>query len=622
MNLAAALLWLCVAAQEPTQTPAEPPPFAETVVVTAARDPQSISDAVAPTSILSRDDLSRAPDLTLDDRLRQVPGFGLLRRSSSLSAHPTSQGVSLRGLGPSGASRTLVLFDGLPLNDPFGGWVAWNRLPVSALESVEVARGSLSQLYGSAAMGGAIQLLPRSPRPETLEVAARGGDHGTGDLEVFAADAGAGRWGWTVAGRRFATDGFHVVAPEDRGAVDRPAGVDFSTVYGRLLAGRAHVGINLFEEERENGTALQQNDTRSGVLEAGWSGERWQWDVHAQSQRFRSTFSRVLPDRSQEFLTASQEFETRGVGGSGLWRSGAGVLAGGDVRRVSWDRQDQTLGGLFAQKTWSVSPRLDLLAGARFDVWQSAQASSESTRSSFNPRLGASFRATEAVTLRGSAYRGFRAPTLNELYRPFRVGNVETLANPELEEETLVGAEAGADFHPRPGLWLRVDVFRCRIDGAVSNVTLSVTPQLITRQRANLDRVEVAGAEGEARFRPAPRWELRGAWLYTDSRVDSTGRRVPQVPWNQGSAGVAWDGPVGVRLQARWSGEQFEDDLNQLVLPPFVVVDLALRRSLTERLELSLTAENLLDEEVVTGRLPVPTYGAPRLVQLGLGWKR
>src|SRR5947199_5764171 len=210
--------------------PEEGPSFADTLVVTAAKSEQRLVDAVSATSALSREDLARSPNLTLDDQLRQIPGFSLLRRSSSLTAHPTSQGVSLRGLGPSGASRTLVLFDGTPPNDPFGGWVYWNRLPLSGLESVEVARGSLSQLYGSAAMGGAIQLLPRAPRPDTLEVTARGGEYRTGDLEVFASDAAAnGRWGYSLSGRLFDTDRFYIVPPETRGAVDRTAQVDVGT---------------------------------------------------------------------------------------------------------------------------------------------------------------------------------------------------------------------------------------------------------------------------------------------------------------------------------------------------------------------------------------------------------
>ncbi|HEY4573805.1 MAG TPA: TonB-dependent receptor, partial [Thermoanaerobaculia bacterium] len=518
----------------------------------------------------------------------------------------------------SGASRTLVLFDGVPLNDPFGGWVYWNRLPLSGLEAVEVSRGSLSQLYGSAAMGGAIQLLPRAPRPDTLEATARGGSYRTGDLEVFASDAAAnGRWGYSLSGRLFDTDGFYIVSPEDRGAVDRPATVDFGTLFGRVEMGRYHVGLNAYREERGNGTALQTNDTSLQSLEAGWSGDRWEWDAFGQTQRFRSTFSRILPDRSQEFLTARQDFLVDAWGGSAAWRPGGGFLAGADARRTSWDDQDQTLGGLYAQQALGVTSRLDLQLGARLDLWQSA-----ATRTSLNPRLGALFRASDAVTLRASAYRGFRAPTLNELYRPFRVGNVETDANPDLREESLLGAEIGADFHPSAGLFGRLNLFRNRIDGAVGNVTISVTPQLITRRRENLDRVNAEGLEAELRLRPRPRWELQASYLYTDSTVERTGLRVPQVPRNQGSFGITFDGPVAVLLQGRWAGEQFDDDLNHFPLPGYFVADLSLRRPFGDRLAVFLSAENLFNRKVATGRTPVETLGNPRLVQVGVSVKR
>ncbi|MBW8878948.1 MAG: TonB-dependent receptor [Acidobacteria bacterium] len=599
--------------------PEEGPSFADTLVVTAAKSEQRLVDAVSATSALSRGDLARSPSLTLDDQLRQIPGFSLLRRSSSLTAHPTSQGVSLRGLGPSGASRTLVLFDGTPLNDPFGGWVYWNRLPVSALQSVEVARGALSQLYGSAALGGAIQLLPRAPRPGTLEASVRGGDRTTSDAEVFASDASTGGkpWGWTLAGRLFDTNGFYILSPEDRGAVDRRATVGFGTLYGRFQWGSYHAGLNVFHENRGNGTALQRNDTSLQTLDAGYGGEHWIWDLYGQTQRFQSTFSRILPDRSREFLTAEQDFRTQGFGGSAAWRSGSGLLVGADLRRASWDVQDQTLGGLYAQQTVGVSPRLDLLAGGRFDLW-----ASQRTRSSFNPRVGALFRATDAITLRGSLYRGFRAPTLNELYRPFRVGNVETDANPNLGEESLLGAEIGADLVPSSRVFVRVNAFHNRLDGAVGNVTLSVTPQLITRRRENLDRVTVDGLEAEARLRLFDRWQVQASYLYSDSRVERTGLRVPQAPLNQGSLGLTWAGPVLVLLQGRWAGSQFDDDLNQLPLPSFFVADLALRRPLGNRVEVFLSAENLFNEKVTTGRTPLETLGAPRLVQLGITVRR
>lgn len=602
--------------------PTPPPPpdsFADTVVVTASGSPERLTDAVSPTSILTREDLGRSPALTLDEQLRQIPGFSLLRRSSSLSAHPTSQGVSLRGLGSNGASRTLVLYDGVPLNDPFGGWVYWNRLPLSSLEAVEVARGSLSQLYGSAAMGGVIQLLPRPPQPRTLEVTARGGDRYTGDLEVFAAGTpGGGRWGYSVDGRLFETEGFYTIAPENRGAVDRPAEVDFATVSGRVEGGRHHLAVNVFQEERGNGTALQTNDTRLRSLQVGGAGGRWTWDAFGQAQRFVSTFSRILPDRSQEFLTARQDFETTGWGGATSFRSGSGFLAGLDLRRADWTDHHQTLAGAYVQQTWGATPRLDVLLGARLDLWES-----ETSRTRVNPRLGAVFRATEALTFRGSAYQGFRAPTLNELYRPFRVGNVETQANPELREETLTGAEIGADLHPSSAVFARLSLYRHRIDGAVGNVTLSTTPQLITRRRENLDQVDARGLEAELRLRPREPWQLEVSYLYTDSRVEKTGLYLPQVPRHQGSLGLGYTGrPVAALLAGRYIGPQFDDDLNELPLRGAFVIDLSLRRPFGDHLEVFLSAENLFDRKVVTGRSPVETLGSPRLVQMGVKVRR
>ncbi|MEP7010262.1 MAG: TonB-dependent receptor [Acidobacteriota bacterium] len=612
------LLWLqttAQAARPPSSDWLALPSYADTLVVTDSREERRLTDAVSSITTLPREELAQSPALTLDEQLRQVPGFSLLRRSSSLSAHPTSQGVSLRGLGPSGASRTLVLFDGTPLNDPFGGWVYWNRLPPAALESVEVARGSLSQLYGSAAMGGAIQLLARTPKQKrTFEANLRLGDHRTGDAEVFAAgSAQDGARQGSVVGRHFDTDGFYVLSPENRGAVDRRANVGFDSFYGRFQWQGYHAGWNAFREERGNGTALQTNETRLQTLDAGYGGERWQWDLYGQSQRFESTFSRILADRSQEFLTAVQDVRVDAFGGSASWRSGGGFLVGGDLRRASWNPRQQTLGGLYSQKVARVTSRLDLIAGARLDLWQAS-----STRSSFNPRLGLLLRASDAVTLRVSAYRGFRTPTLNELYRPFRVGNVETEANPALREETLLGAEIGADFSPNSRTFFRANAFRNRLDGAIGNVTLSATPQLITRRRQNLDRVEVDGLETEARFRPFARWQLQASYLYSDSRVERTGLRVPQVPRQQGSMGVSWDGPLRVSLSGRGATSQFEDDQNLLALPSFFVFDLSLRLPLRDRFEIFLAAENLLNEKVVTGRTPLENLGAPRLVQVGV----
>ena len=98
--------------------------------------------------------LDSRPGVNIDDRLRDIPGFSLFRRSSSLVAHPTTQGVSLRGIGSSAAGRTLVLYDGFPANDPFGGWVYWSRMNPDAVEVIEVSRGATTSAYGDRAHGG------------------------------------------------------------------------------------------------------------------------------------------------------------------------------------------------------------------------------------------------------------------------------------------------------------------------------------------------------------------------------------------------------------------------------------------------------------------------------------
>ena len=630
------LLALASSAASPPDETAESKPvsaFGDTVVVTASRTEEPLIEAPALVSSLPREELESSPSLTLDETLRQVPGFSLFRRASSLTAHPTTQGVSLRGIGPSGTSRSLVLFDGLPLNDPFGGWVIWNRLPVSALDRVEVARGAGSPLWGSAALGGTVHLRSRPPTTDTLEVTTRGGERGLAGIEVFASDrpgAVPGR-GWTLAARAFRSGGFFLLAPEVRGAVDRPAGVDFEAVTGRVHRDGYHLGAQLYREERSNGTEVQRNDSRLALVEGGFRGERWSWNLQGQWQRFESTFSRVFPGRDREVRTAVQEIPATAFGGSVTYEPETvpGLLAGADLRRVTWrdggedgTDLDQDLAGAFAQKRWRTGDRIELTVGARVDRWEN-----RAPQTTLSPRLGAVVRAAEGMTFRASAYRGFRAPTLNELYRPFRVGNVFTSANPELSEERLTGVEAGADFHPRPRgrhrVWGRVNAFYNVLDDPVGNVTLAVEPDRILRQRQNLGEVEVPGLEAEAGASFGDRGRVRLAWLFSDPEVEATGRRLPQVPRHQAS--LRWQGrggPLRWVVEARWASDAFEDDREELPLGELFVVDLAITAPLPGEWEVTVAAENLLDERFTVGRLPEERLGAPRTVWVGLGWRR
>src|SRR4051812_45950778 len=211
----------------------QPPSILETVVVTPGRTEQRLGDTPASVSIVTDEQIESSPAVVADDVLRQIPTFSLFRRTSSIVAQPTTQGVSLRGIGPSGQSRTLVLLDGTPFNDPFGGWVYWTRVPLLSVDRVEVTDDTNSSLYGSSAMGGVINIVTARPTRRTLEIKPQYGDQSSPKFDFFASD----RWnklGVAVEGSYFDTDGFPIVAEPERGPIDNNADVAYNNTSAKI----------------------------------------------------------------------------------------------------------------------------------------------------------------------------------------------------------------------------------------------------------------------------------------------------------------------------------------------------------------------------------------------------
>ena len=585
-------------------------PLHEVIVVTAAGTPQEIGQAAALVTVLSKDDLTNSPALTLDDQLRDVPGFSLFRRSSSLVAHPTTQGVSLRGIGPSGAGRTLVMFDGIPVNDPFGGWVYWNRIPENELESIEIVRGAASGLYGSSAIGGAIQLLSRTPSTRVWTAEAQGGNDSTYDTATMFSEK-RGRWGYTLSGRVFGTDGFYLIAPANRGKVDIPAHSGFQTFDGRVTYGDWHFGANLYREDRGNGTPVQVNNSHMELIDFGVKKERWQWNFYGQPGWFYSTFSNVAANRSTETLSLVQQVPTLALGSSVVGHFGSHFLAGADWRYDRANSNDQSLAGVFAQETLSLNHHVDLLAGGRFDGYQN-----RGTHGTFDPRLGLVMRAAESVTFRASIYRGFRAPTLNELYRPFQQGTSLTLPNSDLRAESLWGGEAGLDFHPTSWILFRVNGFVNALDNPVGNGPSKVISGVTTQTRTNIGGASVRGVEGDATAHHG-RWMARASYLYSESTVDATSFWLVQAMRHQGSASVVWSGPVTITADTRLASRAFDNAQNTAILGGYSVSGFSARRVLTPRVEVFVAGENLMNRQIAVSRSPLEQLANPRLIHAG-----
>ena len=417
------------------------------------------------------------------------------------------------------------------------------------------------------------------------------------------------------------TGGYVLVRPSQRGAVDVAADSDHAAIDATLRVAGAFVRASYYDESRGNGTPLQVNDTKIRQLAGGFDRGALTLRAYASDQDYDQTFTAVADDRASERLTVVQRVPSRGAGATAQWTETLGtrhVLLAGVEGRYAKGRSDEDRGGAFVsaggtQETaavyvedlFAVTPALSITAGVRADWWRDAELS---------PRLSVLWRASPSLAFSAAAYRGFRAPTLNELHRGFRVGNVNTLPNADLRSEILTGYELGARFRNA-----RLTLFDMHVDDTIANVTLSVTPSLITRQRQNLGSTRSRGAELDSEWRVRRDWRLSGSWLYVDAKVEGSDLRVPQVPRHQATAQASWR-HSGV--QARWSAMQFDDDRNELPLAACFVVDAFTAFPFRKGFDVTLAVENLLDEDVEASATPVITLGQPRAVRIGLRYVR
>lgn len=243
----------------------------ERIVVSAPNNDERVPVTSVSQFNIGPHEIASAGAVTIDDVLRQVPGFSLFRRSGGLTTNPTAQGVSLRGVGANGASRALVLLDGVPLNSPFGGWVYWNRVPRVNIENVSVQNGGVSSLYGSGALGGVVNISSTTREATGLDVEASAGNEGTA-LTSFTAGKLLGDWAIVGAGQALHTNGYVLVPPNQRGSVDTAAGTgDFggSVTISNIAHGFSFLRLGSFGESRRNGTPVQVNDTRISSIDLG-----------------------------------------------------------------------------------------------------------------------------------------------------------------------------------------------------------------------------------------------------------------------------------------------------------------------------------------------------------------
>ncbi|MGI8841993.1 MAG: TonB-dependent receptor [Caulobacteraceae bacterium] len=682
LSLAAitALAWAAAGAARATEAPT-----VGEVVVTGLPEPKG--DAAYDIVEIGPARLAASASGRAEDVLRDVAGFQQFRRADSRAANPTSQGATLRALGGNAASRALVLLDGAPLADPFSGYIPWSAIDPERLAAVRVTRGAGVGAFGAGALAGTIELSSAEPAaPPPLRAGLAVGSRGSVDADAQAGGP-AGDGGLTLFGHYDRGDGYFLVPAFQRGPVDIPASYRQASVGARAvspLGGAVRLALDVlaFDDERVQGLAGTTSEVDGADASARVVGDApWPFEALAylQLMNFANTVAAVDPTRAIQ-TPSLDEFDTPAIGWGGKievrppvgdavqLRLGLDLrdadghtnelshfLTGAFTQRLAAGGHER-VAGAFAEASVTPTRRLTLTAGGRLDAWSidggelietnietgaPIDAEHPPDRSHVEPtaRGGAAWEIAPALRLRAAAYLGYRLPTLNELYRPFRVGLDATAANPALQPERLRGAEAGLDFAPAPGARLSLTVFDNRLADAIANITLGFGPGVFPqvgfvaaggafRQRGNVDAIEARGVEAEAHLARGP-WRLDASYAYAHSRVEASGAAAAlnglppaETPAHQASATLGWVPVRGALLAVtgRYASGQNDDDLGLRRLTGAATLDAVAEIPAGRGVTLVLRGENLTNAEIESGLAAngLITLATPRTLWAGV----
>lgn len=651
----------------------------------------SKGDVTLASTRFDTDDLGQNMGFALDQLLDRDAGFSLFRRTTSFLSHPTTRGVSLRGFGTNGAGRALVTLDGVPLNDPFGGWVNW-PLVEGNLADVTLYKGAGMGRWGSGALTGVIELTSQRITKSSAQAEIQVGSHNTGQVKVQAQQTFDGG-GFYIYGQQFDSDGSYLVSKDQRGPIDTKAASRVTAVGVGLQyefsAARLHTRAAFGKDDRINGLDESRNETDSADVSLSlisvddFAELTWQLNSYYQSRKFENSFASVQStfiSRDGERRVLDQ-FDVPGssFGANGLVRYALNALTdielGSDIRFMDGETNElfRNLGGGFTRSRlaggeqmiagaflrWSHTPLTALTVDASFrvDQWKV----SDGVRREFNlennraivrddqfdnqsgttptGRFGVAFDAG-LVTLSAAVYQGFRLPTINEYYRPFRVGNDITEANGTLKEETMTGIEAGLKGGLMNDGWWSVRGFYQNLKDGVGNVTLGFGPGVIApggfvpeggvlRQRNNIDKSVALGLEAGFDAPINSYLNINASYQWLDSEVKEfslmpalVGNRLPQSPKHRGRLGLVakWYEGFQFETNVHYESARFEDDQSRRNMPSATWVSMRLDFPLYEQFSGFVWAENIANKEIVSriGGDGIINVARPRQIMLGV----
>jgi outer membrane receptor protein involved in Fe transport len=631
------------------------------VIISATRAPTEARKVAATVNVLTPEQIRTSPARESQDLLREIPGVELPRTSSQVGG--SAQIVSIRGVDE---GRTVVTFDGVPINDAWGEWIDWSKIPKALLDRVEVIEGGTSNLYGNGAMGGAISFFSRPVSPGSFDLQA---DAGSRDAKHFFGAVGvplAQSLSMMVSGDYGDGGGYRIIEPDKAGSIDHESESIRRNALARIeyapsASFSAYVGGHLFSDNRDLGTPLSQTNRDSKSIDLGLDAGNFAsgrislraWDGMQREDQFTTA---IAANRASERRTAILEIPSHDWGAGLQWtRENLPVLSsltvGGDFRHMNgftgetdfaangstsyiFSGGDQILSGIFAQGVADVARDLRLEAGARFDHWGNNNGITvdangttnfdNRSRNALSPRLGIRYGIGRPLSLHAAAYKAFRAPNLAELYRKFVSGTNLNLPNPALKPEYATGYEAGFDFQPAQWIQLKGTAYTADMKDLNTFVTIAQGQ----RQRQNVQKTRSRGGEAYLALRPTPELIFSASVNYDDAKIiagpnaATIGQRVGRVPVQKQVVRASYNSPILGTLTVLGRHEGVVTTLQGVPLEPYTVFDANYQRSIIPGLNGFVSVENIGNTEYQTALTAVSngiaSLGMPRTIRVGL----
>ena len=477
----------------PPATPATPPVNLPPITVSAGRG-SALDKLDVSTTLMKREQIQALPETGVDQIVNRIPGVWLPNIPTG-QLHPTAQPVNIRGFGTSTTINTLVMVDGVPINDPYFRTINWSAIPKNSVERIEVIRGGgATSLWGNMAMGGVINIVTREPSKTGASADVSYGSYNTANAEVAGSAIVNDNVKIGMSYNHGQSSGYNLTPAQYQNVnlvptaskADNVAASVFLTPSDKLkLFAKAY--LNQTYEDGLVWTFAHNNwstyrlllggsyqiDDKSSINVSGWvaGGSFGTINVASGSYTLNNTTA------TNQFVSQIEASPNADQGGSIFYEANFGPLRdvkiGVDARRTLITdynslyasatakpttfvtNGEHRFQGVFGQGTYRFTGvPVDVTVGVRGDFWQALNASvltqnsstlnvvPNASASSFDPRVGFKFYASDEVTLRGAIYRNFSAPGMNQMYRSFASGTAFTATNPNLQPMTNFGQEA------------------------------------------------------------------------------------------------------------------------------------------------------------------------------------